>query len=154
MWPQLDEVMCFECHWEQKSSPCVQTHLRLLYHLPCASTNANAAVLQAEEEMWAWCRKETWEKYVFSAGWALDVLLWAEQELTSAQGGADDSVPGAHTRVRLSPPGLPTPPQWRAAASQDTIYPLLTHLALLPGFWHPLLAEVSCEVGDRQTVWN
>lgn len=125
------------------------------HHLPRASTNANVALLQAEEEMRPCCRKENWEKYLFSAGWALDVLLWAEHELTPAQGGTDDCTPGAQTRVRLSPPGLPNPPQWCAVASQDTTCPLLIHLALLPGFWHPsFLAVASCEVGDSQTVWN
>lgn len=50
----------------------------LLYHLPCASTNANVAVLQAEEEMWACCRNETWEKRrIFSwMGFGCVVVSW------------------------------------------------------------------------------
>lgn len=154
MWPQLGEVMCFECHWEQKSSPCVQTHLlySITFLVPAPMLMLLFCRLKKRCELVAEMKPE--KKDVFSVGWALDVLLWAEHELTSTQGSTDDCRHGAQTRMKLSPPGLPTPHQWCAVASQDTTYALLIHLSLLPGFWHPFLAEASCEVGDRQTVWN
>ena len=136
--------MCFGCHWKHKSSTCVHNLLHLLHHLPRASTNANVAVL------WACCRLKTWEKGLFSAGCVLDVL-WTEQELTPAQGGTGECIPGAETRVGLSSPT----PSGCVAATQDTTYQLLIHLALLPCFWYPpLLTVTSSEVGNSQTVWN
>lgn len=155
MWSQWAGVTCFGCHWKQKSSgPVSKSFYIYSYHIPCASTSANVAVLWAGAEKWACCRLETREKGLFSAGWVLDVL-WTEQGLTLAQGCMGGCISGAETRVGLRPP--PPPQNGCVAATQDTTYQLLIHLALLlcRGFWHPpLLTGMPREVGDSQTVWN